>query len=205
MERLWELNPDLVFHFDFAAGIDFSPFLTSTTLIIPLSHMFRPNSIIFTQNLNIIYDCDFSVTFTTLEDISNYRPSNSHTTTTTTPSPSAGGSAVLPSTSEQSFNIGTSSRNRNQHSNQSTYSRTNQKPKCDILKTQIIDQKLLDIYHTTSTESKNNARKKLTEIYGQHFTDASWAQFEKIVELHKYGIVFITPNKNEYCHLPLAT
>ncbi len=167
--------------------------------------MFRPNSIIFTQNLNIIYDCDFSVTFTTLEDISNYRPSNSHTTTTTTPSPSAGGSAVLPSTSEQSFNIGTSSRNRNQHSNQSTYSRTNQKPKCDILKTQIIDQKLLDIYHTKSTESKNNARKKLTEIYGQHFTDASWAQFEKIVELHKYGIVFITRNKNEYLLKGLAT
>ncbi|WP_425376816.1 hypothetical protein [Spiroplasma endosymbiont of Aleiodes alternator] len=36
MERLWELNPDLVFHFDFVPGIDFSPFLTSTTLIIPL-------------------------------------------------------------------------------------------------------------------------------------------------------------------------
>lgn len=139
-------------------GIDFSSFLTSTTLIIPLSHMFRPNSIIFTENLNIIYDCNFSVTFTTLEDISNYKPSNLHTTTTTTPSPLAGGSAVLPSTSEQSFNIGTSSRNRNQQSNQSTGSRINQKPKCDILKTQIIDQKLLDIYHTTSTESKNNVR-----------------------------------------------
>lgn len=204
MERLWELNRDLVFHFDFVPGIDFSSFLTSTTLIIPLSHMFHPNSIIFTENLNIIYDCDFSVTFTTLEDISNYKPSNLHTTTTT-PSPLAGGSAVLPSTSEQSFNIGTSSRNRNQQSNQSTGSRINQKPKCDILKTQIIDQKLLDIYHTTSTESKNNVRKKLTEIYGQHFTDASWTQFEKIVELHKYGIVFITPNKNEYLLKGLAT
>ncbi len=39
MERLWELNPDLVFHFDFVPGIDFSPFLTSTTLIIPLSQI----------------------------------------------------------------------------------------------------------------------------------------------------------------------
>jgi len=197
MERMWELNPDLIYHFDFLGGANLGSFITPTTLVIPRANMFFPEPIIYT-NLNIIYDCDISVTFTTRNPLPEWQSITS-TTTPSTSSQSSTSNANQLGSSDESLSTSPSST-----TSQSTNGINNiiLEEKNEIK--QFINSTLLKIYNNTSHKTKNEAKNVLKNLYGNHFTDDSWKQFEKLIELHKYGIVFIGQtindhsNKNKY-------